>query len=242
MPPLDEYPAVSLAVRQVVRESAVPVLLGSDQYEWRVVGTRREAEKSFNAAFMLRPDGTTAAVYRKMHLVPWGEYVPLRDWLTFVGPLVKAIGRGFDAGDTVTLLPVGSHRVSAAICYEIIYPELVRQFVAEGSELLTTITNDSWFGRSSAPYQHFEQASLRAVEEGRYLVRSANTGVSGIVDPYGHVLQRTAIFQPALVVDDVRLLKAVTIYARIGDVFAYASAVITVLLLLMARRVETAST
>jgi apolipoprotein N-acyltransferase len=229
-------------VRQVVRESAVPVLLGSDQYEWRVVGTRREAEKSFNAAFMLRSDGTTAAVYRKMHLVPWGEYVPLRDWLTFVGPLVKAIGRGFDAGETVTLLPVGSHRVSAAICYEIIYPELVRQFVAEGSELLTTITNDSWFGRSSAPYQHFEQASLRAVEEGRYLVRSANTGVSGIVDPYGHVLQRTAIFQPALVVDDVRLLKAVTIYARIGDVFAYASAVITVLLLLMARRVETAPT
>ena len=121
---------MSFAVRQVARESAVPVLLGSDQYEWRVVGTRREAEKSFNAAFMLRPDGTTAAVYRKMHLVPWGEYVPLKDWLTFVGPLVQAIGRGFDAGDTVTLLPLGSHRVSAAICYEIIYPELVRQFVA----------------------------------------------------------------------------------------------------------------
>jgi apolipoprotein N-acyltransferase len=227
---------VSRSVRQAVRESGVPVLLGSDQYEWRVAGTRREVEKSFNAAFMLRPDGTTAAVYRKIHLVPWGEYVPLRDWLTFVGPLVKAIGRGFDAGDTVTLLPLGSHRVSTAICYEIIYPELVRQFVAEGSELLTTITNDSWFGRSSAPYQHFEQASLRAIEEGRYLVRSANTGVSGIVDPYGHVLQRSDIFQPALIVGDVRLLKTPTIYARIGDVFAYASAILTIALVLMARR------
>ncbi len=159
-----------------------------------------------------------------MHLVPWGEYVPLKDWLTFVGPLVQAIGRGFDAGDTVTLLPVGSHRVSTAICYEIIYPELVRQFVAEGSELLTTITNDSWFGRSSAPYQHFEQASLRAIEEGRYLVRSANTGVSGIVDPYGHVLARTEIFRPAVIVGEVRLLTVRTPYSRVGDVFAYASA------------------
>jgi apolipoprotein N-acyltransferase len=237
-PPFDEYPAVALAVRQAARESAVPVLLGSDQYEWRVVGTRREAEKSFNSAFMLRPDGTTAAVYRKMHLVPWGEYVPLKDWLTFVGPLVQAIGRGFDAGDTVTLLPVGSHRVSAAICYEIIYPELVRQFVTEGSELLTTITNDSWFGRSSAPYQHFEQASLRAIEEGRYLVRSANTGVSGIVDPYGHVLAQTEIFRPAAIVGDVRLLTVRTPYSRVGDVFAYASASLTIALLLMARRVR----
>jgi len=236
LPPLEEYPEVSRSVRRAVRESGVPVLLGSDQYEWRVAGARREVEKSFNAAFMLRPDGTTAAVYRKIHLVPWGEYVPLRDWLTFVVPLVKAIGRGFDAGDTVTLLPLGSHRVSTAICYEIIYPELVRQFVAEGSELLTTITNDSWFGRSSAPYQHFEQASLRAIEEGRYLVRSANTGVSGIVDPYGHVLQRSDIFQPALIVGDVRLLKTSTIYARIGDVFAYASAILTIALVLMARR------
>jgi apolipoprotein N-acyltransferase len=235
LPPLDEYPEVSRSVREVVRESAVPVLLGSDQYEWRVAGTRREVEKSFNAAFLLRPDGTTGAVYRKMHLVPWGEYVPLKDWLTFVGPLVQAIGRGFDAGDTLTLLPVGSHRISTAICYEIIYPELVRRSVADGSELLTTITNDSWFGPSSAPYQHFEQASMRAIEEGRYLVRSANTGVSGIVDPYGHVLQRSGIFQQAVIVGDVRLLAASTIYARIGDVFAYASAILTIALLLLAR-------
>ena len=90
-----------------------------------------------------------------------------------------------------TLLPVGGHLVSTAICYEVVYPDLVRQFVAGGSELLTTITNDAWFGATSAPYQHFEQASMRAIEEGRYLVRSANTGISGIVDPYGRVLART---------------------------------------------------
>jgi apolipoprotein N-acyltransferase len=171
-----------------------------------------------------------------MHLVPWGEYVPLKNWLTFIGPLVKAIGRGFDAGDEATLLPVASHQVSTAICYEIIYPDLVRRFVREGSELLTTITNDSWFGRTSAPFQHFEQASMRAIEEGRYLVRAANTGVSGIVDPYGRVLERTAIYQPAIVVGDVRLLTSSTLYSRAGDVFAYASAVATLALVLLSGR------
>jgi apolipoprotein N-acyltransferase len=232
----EEYPAVAAALREAARQAGVPILLGSDQYEWRVTGRTREVDKSFNAAFMLRADGTTGAVYRKMHLVPWGEYVPLKNWLTFIGPLVKAIGRGFDAGHEATLLPVASHQVSTAICYEIIYPDLVRRFVREGSELLTTITNDSWFGRTSAPYQHFDQASMRAIEEGRYLVRAANTGVSGIVDPYGRVLERTAIYQPAIVVGDVRLLTSSTLYSRAGDVFAYASAVATLALVLLSGR------
>jgi apolipoprotein N-acyltransferase len=131
--------------------------------------------------------------------------------------------------------------VSVAICYEVIYPDLVRRFVRGGSELLTTITNDAWFGRTSAPYQHFEQASMRAIEEGRYVVRSANTGVSGIVDPYGHVLERTVIYQPAVVVGDARLISASTVYSRIGDVFAYASALTTLVLVLFSaarRRVQ----
>jgi len=233
---LEDYPDVALAVRQVARDAGVSLLVGSDQYAWRIVDGRRQVDKSFNAAFIIRPDGTTGAVYRKMHLVPWGEYVPLKNWLTFVGPLVRAIGRGFDAGDTMTLLPVGQHAISTAICYEIIYPDLVRRFVLQGSELLTTITNDSWFGETSAPYQHFEQASMRAIELGRYLVRSANTGISGIVDPYGHVLARTDIFHPAVVVGEARFLRATTIYARIGDVFAYASVILTAALLMLAQR------
>jgi len=155
---------------------------------------------------------------------------------------VQAIGRGFDAGDTMLLLPLGTHQVSTAICYEIIYPDFVRQAVVHGSELLTTITNDAWFGASSAPYQHFEQASMRAIEEGRYLVRSANTGISGLVDPYGHVLVRTDIFQPAVIAGEVRLLTTRTPYSLVGDVFAYASAVLTAALLLMARQARRLTT
>ena len=136
----------------------------------------------------MRPDGSTGGVYRKMHLVPFGEYVPLKRLLFFAAPLVEAVS-DFHAGrarrrccrSTATC-------VSTAICYEIVYPDLVRRFVVGGSELLTTITNDAWFGATSAPYQHFEQASMRAIEKGRYLVRAANTGISGIVDPYGRVL------------------------------------------------------
>jgi apolipoprotein N-acyltransferase len=168
--------------------------------------------------------------------VPFGEYVPLRRLLFFVGPLVEAIGTGFSAGTDPTVLAVGGHRISVAICYEVIYPGLVRDFVLRGSELLTTITNDSWFGRTSAPYQHFAQASMRAIEEGRYLVRAANTGISGIVDPYGRVLAETKIFEQQVVVGQVRFLRTTTPYARWGDIFAYASVVITAGLIVLARR------
>src|ERR1051325_4429067 len=138
-----------------------------------------------------------------MHLVPFGEYVPAKSLFFFASPLVEAVS-GFSAGETATLLPADSHQVSTAICYEVVYPDLVRQFVTGGSELLTTITNDAWFGDTSAPYQHFEQASMRAIEEGRYMVRSANTGISGIVDPYGRVVERSDLYKPAVVVEEAR--------------------------------------
>jgi apolipoprotein N-acyltransferase len=227
----DDRPSAE-RVRAIAREARVPILLGSDQVEW---GPNRLPVRYYNSAFLVRADGTTAETYRKMHLVPFGEYVPLKRLLFFAGPLVEAIGP-FSAGDRATLLPVGRHRLSVAICYEVVYPDLVRQFVIAGSELLTTITNDAWFGRTSAPYQHFAQASMRAIEEGRYLVRSANTGISGIVDPYGRVLERSDIYQQTAIVGEARFLQESTFYARHGDVFAYASVIMTIALLVMSRR------
>ena len=110
------------------------------------------------------------------------------------------VGLPVHAGTRSRAAAGGGHMVSTAICYEVIYPDLMRRFVRDGSELLTTITNDAWYGRSSAAYQHWDQASLRAIEEGRYLARAANTGISGFVDPYGRVLQKTGALRAAVVV------------------------------------------
>jgi apolipoprotein N-acyltransferase len=219
-------------IRALARQARVPMLFGSDQFVRNASGV---PTTFYNSAFLVRPDGETGGVYRKMHLVPFGEYVPVKHLLFFAAPLVQAVS-DFSAGEEAALLPVAGHLVSTAICYEVVYPDLVRRFVTGGSELLTTITNDAWFGPTSAPYQHFEQASMRAVEEGRYLVRSANTGISGIVDPYGRVIARTGIFEPAALVGEARFLKTSTFYARHGDVLAYASVLATVAFLVIGGR------
>jgi apolipoprotein N-acyltransferase len=224
----------AMQIRTLARQAKVTILFGSDQF---VRGANGAPTTFYNSAFLVKPDGTTGGVYKKMHLVPFGEYVPAQRLLFFAAPLVQAVS-DFSAGAEAVLLPVGDHLVSTAICYEVVYPDLVRRFVTGGSELLTTITNDAWFGPTSAPYQHFEQASMRAIEEGRYLVRSANTGISGIVDPYGRVIERTPIFQTAVIVGEARFLKTTTLYARTGDLLAYASVLATAALLVFARRVQ----
>ena len=208
------------AVRQLARDTGAHLLFGSTQ------SRRDPVPRVFNAAFVLRPDGETAAVYQKMHLVPFGEYVPFRSVLFFARPLVESV-MDFSPGASPVTLAIGAHRVSTAICYEIIYPGLTRSFVRHGSELLTTITNDAWYGRSAAPHQHFQQAAMRAIEQGRYLVRAANTGISGVVDPYGRVLARSALFETAVITEEVRLLRGLTLYGRVGDLLAYLCGVLT---------------
>jgi apolipoprotein N-acyltransferase len=226
----EEDPVGGEMLRSLAREVRVPILFGSDQME-----QTGDAIRLFNSAFLLTPDGTTAAVYRKIHLVPFGEYVPFKQWLYFVSPLVDRLAE-FAPGTSAVLLPIGEHNVTTAICYEVVYPSLIRDAVLAGSTLLTTITNDGWYGYSSAPYQHFEMASMRAIEQGRYLARSANTGISGIVDPYGRVVTRSAIFEQIGLVGDARILTRRTIYAAYGDVVVWASMLLTGMALVAARR------
>ncbi|MEN3337214.1 MAG: apolipoprotein N-acyltransferase [Acidobacteriota bacterium] len=225
------------AVRRLAIESGATLLIGSDQIEPVRSSSDVAAPQSryYNAAFLVKPDGSTGAVYRKMQLVPFGEYVPLKTLLFFVGPIVEAVS-DFTPGADPVLLPIGTHTASTAICYEVIFPNLIRRFVQDGSELLTTITNDAWYGRSSAAYQHWDQASMRAIEQGRYLARAANTGISGFVDPYGRILQKTDLFEPAILVQDVRFLTDRTVYNRIGDIVAWASLVVTLAALVATRR------
>ncbi len=230
------------AIRRLAVESNATLLVGSDQVE-PIKGTHasdKQQSRYYNAAFLVRPDGNVGAIYRKMHLVPFGEYVPLQSVLFFAGPIIGAVAEfsSFSPGEFPVLLPVGDHLASTAICYEVIYPNLIRQFVRDGSELLTTITNDAWYAKSSAAYQHWDQAAMRSIEQGRYLARAANTGISGFVDPYGRVIRKTALFEPAVVVEDVRFLKGRTIYNRIGDLVAWLSLVVTAAALLGAWRVK----
>ncbi len=218
----DEDPAGAEAVRRLVRETGVQLLFGTDEIE------RGSPARYYNSAFILDRGGATAAVYRKIHLVPFGEYVPFGTLLTFVGPLIESVA-SFSPGERVTMLPVNEHMATTAICYEVVYPHLIREGVQQGSELLTTITNDAWYGESSAAYQHFELASMRAIEQGRYLVRAANTGISGIVDPYGRVLARTKLFETTSVVGEARFLRERTLYATIGDLPAQLAVLLTMI-------------
>jgi apolipoprotein N-acyltransferase len=232
----EEDEAGEAMVRDLAREVHVPLLFGSDQVERAANQTRL-----FNAAFALAPSGETTAVYHKIHLVPFGEFIPLKNVLYFVSPLVERL-TDFSAGSSVVLLPVGPSVISTAICYEVVFPSLIREAVAGGSQLLTTITNDAWYGQSSAPHQHFALASMRAIEQGRYLARAANTGISGVVDPYGRVVARSAIFEQAGLVEEVRLLTGRTIYSQIGDAIAYLAIAMTLVALVTVRRVRVAGT
>jgi apolipoprotein N-acyltransferase len=218
-------------LRQLAREVRVPILFGSDQ-----VIRRQPVELSelYNAAYQLDSQGRTIALYRKVHLVPFGEFFPFQRWIAFAAPLVQRFVP-FSAGTGPVILPVGSRRASTAICYEVVFPSLAREAVARGSELLTTVTNDGWYGRSSAPHQHWEMASMRAIEQGRYLARAANTGISGIVDPYGRVVVRSGIFEQVSLVGEARFLTGRTVYSLFGDVIAYVSIALTVLAATFAR-------
>ena len=198
----DTEGALAEPVRRLATQSRVPFIVGTDGFEY---GTNGAPDRIFNTAVVVGVDGRSHGTYRKMRLVPFGEFVPFKRLLFFVGPLVQSVS-DFTAGTEPVVLDANGRKVSVAICYESIYPWIDRAFVLRGSELLATITNDAWFGRSSAPYQHFEMGAIRAVEEGRYVVRAANTGISGAVDPYGRVLVATPLFQTTSVTVDVRLL------------------------------------
>ncbi len=198
----DANSLLAAPVRRLAAESKTPFLLGTDEYEAPTTG---HPERFYNAAVLIGPDGRSRGSYRKMHLVPFGEYVPLQSLLFFAKPLVEAVS-DYSPGLTPVVFDVDGGRVSVAICYESVYQSIAEAFVEHGSQLLSTITNDAWFGRSSAAYQHFDQGAVRAVEQGRYVVRAANTGISGAIDPYGHVLARTALFQPVAITVGVRLL------------------------------------
>lgn len=147
----------------------------------------------FNRAFLVGPDGKITGAYDKEHLVPFGEYVPFGQYLPFVKKLVQGAG-DFRGGTSPAPLVSGDLALGMLICYEAIFPELAQKRVAAGANLLVNISNDAWFGDSPAPRQHLDLTLLRAVEQGRYIIRATNTGISAVIDPKGRILAQSGLF------------------------------------------------
>ncbi len=206
-------PKLTRLVTDAVRQAGVHLLVGSPS-----VQGQSGNYQYYNSAYMVAPDGRATGRYDKVHLVPFGEYVPLKRVLSFVGKMVAQVG-DFSPGEKGRILAWGENEppIGVQICFEIIFPGLSRSLVKNGAGLLVNLTNDAWFGKSSAAYQHFSMAVFRAVENRRSLVRCANTGISGFVDPAGRIVAHTALFEDAVVVRAVPVLTEKTYYTRIGD-------------------------
>jgi apolipoprotein N-acyltransferase len=189
-------------------------------------------EKPSNSVGVISPAGEQMSRYNKIHLVPFGEYIPLGSILFFAQSLTRNVG-DFVPGSDFTLTSVGDHRIASTICYEDVFPGLMRQFTRRGAEAIVNVTNDGWFGATSAPYQHLRMSIVRAVENRRYIIRGANTGISAIIDPYGSVVSRTELGERTVLDGVAGYRSDLTFYVRFGDVFAYLAATLAVVALLM---------
>ncbi len=208
-------------------DAGCPVLTGMPDVEY--LSNEPGDHVVHNSVLLVMPDGSHAGKYDKIHLVPFGEVIP---GATLI-PVLRKVDFGeadFAPGEERVVFELHAAKFSVLICYESIFPRLVRQFVAGGAELLVNVTNDVWYGRTSMPFQHASMAVMRSIENRRSLARSANSGVSLVVDPYGRVLERTPIFERTLIVYDLPVVEETTFYSRHGDVFAWTMLVLAGLL------------
>jgi apolipoprotein N-acyltransferase len=219
-------PELLRRLERLAAESRASLLVGSIDRPGGAAGKWR------NSAFLLAEQGITAK-YDKIHLVPFGEYVPLSGLIGFVRSWAEFIS-DFEAGGSATVFPLPGSPFGAVICYEVIFPELFREFVTGGAGFMVNITNDAWFGRTSGPWQHLGMLALRAVEHRVAIARSANTGVSAFVSPTGRVTQTLPLFERGVLGEAVPLRQTTTLYTRFGDWLAHASLALTALLAALA--------
>jgi apolipoprotein N-acyltransferase len=205
------------------------LLFGSPAYD-------RKGRENFyyNSAFLVNPEGKMAGRYDKIHLVPFGEYAPLSGILGFTRDIIGAMG-DFQSGEEVRNLAIPQGKLGVLICYEAVLPDLTRQFVDRGAQFLVNITNDAWFGRTAAPYQHISMAALRAVENRVPMARAANTGVSGFIHPSGRILQASDIFTKGILFDNIYIKNRWSFYTQFGDLFTYLCLGYTILFLIYIR-------
>jgi apolipoprotein N-acyltransferase len=217
--------------------SISPSVLGMDKVElgstpYTLMGAvSRNREGDFqNSAFLFNARGRPEGVYHKMHLVPFGEYVPYKKLFFFARKLTAPVGN-FIAGDSYKPLVFEDNSMGILICYEDIFPQIARKQVLSGAGFLVNITNDAWYGVSSAPYQHLALAVFRAVENRRFLLRATNTGVTAVIDPVGRVVMRSQIFERSLMVSAIVPLSYLSPYTKLGDWLAWGSLAYVVILM-----------
>ena len=227
---LFRHPDDMARVTDVARRTGAFVLTGFPDI--RADRDARRGARTYNSAVLVSPDGVPGAVYDKIHLVPFGEFIPFET----VVPALRDVDFGeadFSPGREHVVFEADQARVSVLICFESIFQSLVREFVQEGATLLVNITNDVWYGRTSMPFQHASMAVMRAVENRRSVARSANSGVSLLLDPYGRVIGRLGIFERGILVGDLPLVPQKTFFTRHGDLVGGGATLLAGLLVLI---------
>jgi apolipoprotein N-acyltransferase len=207
------------SIEALSRDRGVDIILGS------VAEDPQQPNKMWNAAFLVS-SGRTIGHYDKIHLVPFGEYVPLRKMLFFAKKLVRNVGE-FEFGARETPLE-GKLKYGPAICFEVIFPQVTRTQVRHGADVLVTITNDAWYDGTSAPRQHLNQARLRAIEDDRYLLRAGTTGISAVIDPAGKIIQELPMGRSGTIFAQFQPRTSSTPYVRFGDWFAWGAVFFTI--------------
>jgi apolipoprotein N-acyltransferase len=236
--PDDRYPtalAEDAAYRQklltLASSTGVPILFGAPAL------AQLDGQLGFyNRAYLVSAKGEVVAHYDKMQLVPFGEYVPARSILGFfVNRVVRGLG-DMVPGDQQTLFSVKDAKLGVLICYESIFPDFTRREVKLGANVLVNITNDAWYGQSSAPFQVLAMAAMRSVETKVPMVRTANTGISALIEPSGRITNRTPLFKRGTEIVDVSFRPVQTVYTMVGDLFAEICFILTMIGLLIAWR------
>ncbi len=219
------------AVSALARQSGTWVVAGSIGIT-PAMHSGGENSQIFNSAALVNPQGEWVGRYDKVHLVPFGEYLPFPQLFAFAGGLTKEVGE-FQRGASHAPLDAGGQRIGMFICYESIFPDEVRQGPLQGAQVLLNISNDGWYGDSGAWKQHLQQTQMRAIENERWLLAATNTGMTAAIDPYGRIVAATPRKIRTTLTAPYALSTVTTFYTRHGDWFAYLCAIISAGALIM---------
>jgi len=212
---------LSKEVFEVAKITNSNILFGSPGYV-----KHKDTMVYYNRAYIISAN-KVFDYYDKVHLVPFGEYVPLKKYIPFVHRVVPAAG-DFSGGREVKPLHSPDLTIGSLICFEAIFPDISRKLAIKGAELLVNLTNDAWFGRTSAPYQHLSMAVFRCVENGLPMVRAANTGISAFILANGKIVNKSELFVRGTLQREIQLKQKKTFYSQLGDIFAILIIIITI--------------